>query len=222
MKKYKEIDKKLPREHGDIAFSVVNQVRKKGFNRYEFNHIREKIYLEAEKLFDEQVPPGDYYRKRLEQVATKMSMKALPKGKLEILGNILFIVFTIFSVSFPIIYGINFAQKTTSGIYSRGIYFYISLISLFYTTLYLTLGVVVATSLQNLERRKKWVLIGSILAVAVVVLIVLYALSENFPDFRFKINFIVLEVTSLLLAIGGFFLENQLSKKSFKNKHASK
>ena len=43
--RYKEIEKNLSEKHGEIAFQVTLGVRKLGLNKYEFQQIREKIYL---------------------------------------------------------------------------------------------------------------------------------------------------------------------------------
>lgn len=217
--RYKEIEKMLPKEHDEIVFNIVGFVRKKGLNRQEFVYIREKIYEEAEKLFENQVPSGNSFQKRLEQLSTKLCAKALRKSPLEFLANICFVIFAILSVVFPIVYGVSFSRDSQYGLYSNGIYFYLNLANLFMGYLYLCIGVLVSLLIQPIEKGKKLKIIGLVFLIFLVVGIIIYALAGSFPDFIFKINFIIFEIIFIALSIGSYFLENYLSKKAFNLKH---
>lgn len=217
--RYKEIEKDLPREHAEIAFNVVGFVRKKGLNRQEFIHIRERIYEEAETLFENQVPSGESFKKRLEQLSIKLCSKALNKSPLEFISNICFVSFAILSVIFPIVYGISFGRTLENGIYSKGIYFYMNLYNLFMGYLYLCIGVIFSLAIQPIEKVKKLKIVGIAFLICFALGILVYSIAGSFPDFMFKFNFIIFEILFLGLSIGCYFLEEYLSKKSYKAKH---
>lgn len=215
---YKKIDKTLPRIDSDIAFEVTNEVRKLGLNRYEFKHIREKIYLEAEKLYHENIPGGAEFKKKLEQVANKYTSKALRKTPIEITLNFIFVIFIIISFSFPFVYGLNFLNKPDNSIYSNGLNLYVTFNNLCLTFIYLSLGVLVATFIQNIEKKKKNTLAIIVVCVGAAISLILYALGQNFKN-HLAINFIALEIVSIILTLSSYFIEDKISKKRFTEKH---
>jgi len=218
-RRYKEIEKSLPQKHGEIVFSVVGGVRKQGFNKYEFKRIRERIYLEAEKLVKDHIPAEDGFRIKLEQEATRLSAKAIKRKPAEVVGNMLFIVFTICAVSFPVIYGLNFLNSSDQGMYSRGIYLFLSTYHLFLTYVYCAFGIVVATFLQRIEKEKKKRFVAIACTACLIVGLALYILYIRLPDTTFKINFVVGELLCCAIAVGGYFLEEIPSARAFKKKY---
>ena len=80
-------------------------------------------------------------------------------------------------------------------------------------------GMIVATLIQRIEKNKKKNLIIAICGAGLVLCILIYALSVNFPDFFLKINFLVFESLALILSTGGYFLEDIVSSTKFNEKH---
>ena len=216
---YKRIQKKITNEHEEKVFDIVGQIRKMGLNKYEFATIREKIYLEAEKLYDERCPANDNFYNKLLKLSNKLTQKALKKSILENIGNLLFTIFVIITIALPITYGINFSNSVGSSIYSKGLYLHMNLYNLFLMTLCCAVGIVIATLIQRIEKNKKKNLIIITCCAGLVLCILIYALSVNFPDFFLKINFLVFESLALALSVGGYFLEDVIATKKFKEKH---
>lgn len=216
---YKRIQKKITSEHEEKVFDVVGQIRKMGLNKYEFVTIRDKIYLEAERLYDERCPANDNFYNKLLKLSNKLTQKALKKSIFENIGNLLFTIFVIISVALPITYGINFKNPIGSSIYSKGLYLHLNLYNLFLMILCCAVGMIVATLIQRIEKNKKKNLIIAICGVGLVLCILIYALSVNFPDFFLKINFLVFESLALILSTGGYFLEDIVSSTKFNEKH---
>lgn len=217
-RKYKEIEKSLPKNHGEIVFSVVGGVRKQGFNKYEFRRIREKIYFEAEKLVKDHVPAEDGFRKKLEQEATRLTAKAIKRKPMEVAGNLLFIVFTICAISFPVVYGLNFLNSSQQGIYSRGLFLCLNTYHLFLTYVYCAFGIVIATFLQQIDKEKKKRFVGITLSVCLLLGVAIYILYVYFPETTLKINFVVGELLLVAAAAGGYFLEEIPAKRAFEKK----
>lgn len=220
MKKYKQIDKSLPKNYSDIAFSTVNSLRKNGCNRYEFRYIRDKVYLEAEKLYNEQ-ETVDSFKRKLEQCATKYSSKASVKTKLELVCNFVFVLFAILSIVFPILYGVGFAHNDSNGNYSHSIYYSINLYNLFLMFMYFSIGALVASFLQKIDKKKKTVLMVITIGIEAVICASLYALSDTYPEFFLSINFVLFELQFIALAVAGYFIEETLAKKAFEKKHTN-
>ena len=216
---YKRIQKKITSEHDEKVFDVIGQIRKIGLNKYEFVTIRDKIYLEAERLYDERCPANDDFYNKLLKLSNKLTQKALKKSILENIGNLLFTIFVIITIALPITYGINFSNPVGSSIYSKGLYLHLNLYNLFLMVLCCIAGIVIATIIQRIEKNKKKNLIIITCCVGLVLCVLIYALSVNFPDFFLKINFLVFESLALVLSIGGYFLEDAIASKNYKEKH---
>lgn len=218
--RYKEIEKNLSEKHGEIAFQVTLGVRKLGLNKYEFQQIREKIYLEAETLVENQMPSNNAFQKKLEQLSNRLTSKALKKTKFEVLFNIVFVVFAIMSICFPILYGMNFGSNLETGkFYSVGVYFYIRLDSIFSILLCFFAGVIIALLFQAMDKGKKIKVITIASITCLSILFIVQAISNSFPGKVLKLNFIIFELMFLLLGTSGYFLENYLAKKFYTQKH---
>ena len=218
-KQYKEISKKLPKEYEEIAFDISSENRKIGLNKYEFNMIRDRVYIEVENLYNERIPAGDALKKKVGHINDKLVQKAARKTKAELIGNYLFIIFTILAVLFPLVYGLSFNKPDTAGAFSKGIYIFVSFNNMFQTVLYCCIGILITALIQNVSTKQRKALIYSTIGIGLVLCVSLFALGTSFPDFRLKINFIVTEVLFLALMFGGFFLEEEVSRRLFYKKH---
>ena len=218
--RYKEIEKNLSEKHGEIAFQVTLGVRKLGLNKYEFQQIREKIYLEAETLVENQMPSNNAFQKKLEQLSNKLTSKALKKSKIEVALNIIFVVFAIMSVCFPILYGMNFGSNLETGkFYSIGLDFYVRLDSIFSILLCFFAGVIIALLFQAMDKSKKVKVVAIASICCLSTLFIIQAISSSFPGKILKFNFILFELIFLALGAAGYFIENYLAKKFFDKKH---
>ena len=222
MKKlYKEIQKRIPKDYEEIAFQVSSENRKLGLNKYEFNTIRDRIYEEVEKMCGERMPANERLTTRLKHLNDKLVVKAEKKTHLENFANYLFIIFVILSVLFPLLYGINFNKPETNSVYSKGLDLFISYNNMFLTVVYATVGVLITAIFQNITSSQRKMLIGVSLTIGIILGVTFYALGSINPDFRLRINFIAIEVVCLLMAIGGFFLEDFVAKKNYSKRHTS-
>lgn len=219
--RYREIEKNLPSEFEQIAFSITGNVRKQGFNKYEFKYIREKIYQEAEKLMLEKVSK-DVFIKKLNQVADKYLSKGLKKTPLENVTSILFVVFLIVSVCLPFIYGINFNKNPEDyPIFASGLDINVSLSSVFYLVLYFGLGLGVALLMQKMDTKKKVKVLVIVSLLIIALLTLISALTAKYPGLILSFNIIISELVMIALTFGCYYIEDIIAKKGFEDKYSN-
>ena len=217
--RYREIEKTLPEEFEQIAFSITGYVRKQGFNKYEFRYIRERIYQEAEKLMQEKVSK-EAFIKKLNLVADKYLSNGLKKTLLENIASILFIIFTIACFSLPIIYGVNLNKnKDDYHIFALGFDINISLSIVFSLVIYFALGLGIALLMQKIDLKKK---IRALIVFALFIfvsLIIIKTISNQHPNFIIRLNIFISEIVLIILIALCYYVEDIVAKKRFSNKY---
>jgi cytochrome c biogenesis factor len=213
---YKEIQKNLPKDYCNIAYECLGFVRQEGLNKYHFKEVREALFEEAKRLYDEHTPFGDPYRKKLSQFAAKQVGKCAKKTTFEQVGNILMIVALVLSVGLPFLYGVSFGSSSSSDSYSQGIYLYMKFNRLFFTSIYMSLGMLFSVLIQKIDKKKKTTLAIIVLLIAAVLITTSLVLYLNFPEYIMTINFPVAEGVCIVLTLGGYLLEDIVAQKAYK------
>lgn len=211
--KYKEIESRLSSDHGMIVFRIVGSIKRMGLNKYSFNHIRDKMYEEALKLYENHVPANETFEKKLLNCSDKLLLHAKERTLIEKISSISFVIFIILAVALPIVYLLNLSKSTEGSIYSIGLDLCMSINMLFQIFLYSCLGVMIALVMQKTEKKKKSIATLIVVIVAAVVGFILYFLSYQFPDFILKVNIILGELIFIAIAIATYFLEDVIAKK---------
>ena len=220
--KYREIMKNMPADYEQVVFSIAGLVRKQGFNKYEFKYIRDKLYEEAEKLIADRISK-DALAKKLEQSAVKYINKGLKKKVLEFTFNILFVITAIVAVCLPFIYGLNFDKDPELyPIFSTGLDINIALSNVSNLLLYFGIGLSVALLIQKMEKAKKITLFAILVGVFILLITFFQELARQYPEVILKVNFILLELIALSLAVVSYFVEDYVARKSFNKKYKIK
>lgn len=220
--KYREIMKNMPADYEQVVFSIAGLVRKQGFNKYEFKYIRDKLYEEAEKLIADRISK-DALAKKLEQSAVKYINKGLKKKVLEFTFNILFVITAIVAVCLPFIYGLNFNKDPELyPIFSTGLDINIALSNVSNLLLYFGIGLSVALLIQKMEKAKKITLFAILVGVFILLITFFQELARQYPEVILKVNFILLELIALSLAVVSYFVEDYVARKSFNKKYKIK
>lgn len=213
---YKEIQKRLPKDYCNIAYECLGFVRQEGLNKYHFKEVREALFIEAERLYDEHTPFGDPYRKKLSQFAAKQVGKCAKKTTFEHVGNIVMIVAIILTFGLPLLYGISFGYSSSSDSYSQGIYLYMKFNRLLMTSIYMSLGMLFSVLIQKIDKKKKTTLAIIVLLIAAVIITISLVLYLNFPDYVMALNFPVIEGVCVVLSMVGYLLEDIVAQKAYK------
>ena len=220
--KYREIMKNMPADYEQVVFSITGLVRKQGFNKYEFKYIRDKLYEEAEKLIADRISK-DALAKKLEQSAVKYINKGLKKKVLEFTFNILFVITAIVAVCLPFIYGLNFNKDPELyPIFSTGLDINIALSNVSNLLLYFGIGLSVALLIQKMEKAKKITLFAILVGVFILLITFFQELARQYPEVILKVNFILVELIALSLAVVSYFVEDYVARKSFNKKYKIK
>ena len=220
--KYREIMKNMPADYEQVVFSITGLVRKQGFNKYEFKYIRDKLYEEAEKLIADRISK-DALAKKLEQSAVKYINKGLKKKVLEFTFNILFVITAIVAVCLPFIYGLNFNKDPELyPIFPTGLDINIALSNVSNLLLYFGIGLSVALLIQKMEKAKKITLFAILVGVFILLITFFQELARQYPEVILKVNFILVELIALSLAVVSYFVEDYLARKSFNKKYKIK
>lgn len=220
--KYREIMKNMPADYEQVVFSITGLVRKQGFNKYEFKYIRDKLYEEAEKLIADRISK-DALAKKLEQSAVKYINKGLKKKVLEFTFNILFVITSIVAVCLPFIYGLNFNKDPELyPIFSTGLDINIALSNVSNLLLYFGIGLSVALLIQKMEKAKKITLFAILVGVFILLITFFQELARQYPEVILKVNFILVELIALSLAVVSYFVEDYVARKSFNKKYKIK
>ena len=220
--KYREIMKNMPADYEQVVFSIAGLVRKQGFNKYEFKYIRDKLYEEAEKLIADRISK-DALAKKLEQSAVKYINKGLKKKVLEFTFNILFVITAIVAVCLPFIYGLNFNKDPELyPIFSTGLDINIALSNVSNLLLYFGIGLSVALLIQKMEKAKKITLFAILVGVFILLITFFQELARQYPEVILKVNFILVELIALSLAVVSYFVEDYVARKSFNKKYKIK
>lgn len=220
--KYREIMKNMPADYEKVVFSITGLVRKQGFNKYEFKYIRDKLYEEAEKLIADRISK-DALAKKLEQSAVKYINKGLKKKVLEFTFNILFVITAIVAVCLPFIYGLNFNKDPELyPIFSTGLDINIALSNVSNLLLYFGIGLSVALLIQKMEKAKKITLFAILVGVFILLITFFQELARQYPEVILKVNFILVELIALSLAVVSYFVEDYVARKSFNKKYKIK
>jgi hypothetical protein len=216
--RYKQIDKSLPIKFSNIVFSIVGNIKKQGFNKYNFKDIREKIYLEAESLYEENVSEETFIKK-LNQTAEKCLTKAIKKRPLENASGVLFIIFAIITLALPIVYLMNFNSTFEKNPFvSEGLNISMQMGNLSNLVSYFCIGVLFAILIQKMDKRAKWIILGSLTIAFILLVSFLQAFASLDPERIISINFVLCELISLVLTIGFYYAEDYLAKKSYSSK----
>ena len=220
--KYREIMKNMPADYEQVVFSITGLVRKQGFNKYEFKYIRDKLYEEAEKLIADRISK-DALAKKLEQSAVKYINKGLKKKVLEFTFNILFVITAIVAVCLPFIYGLNFNKDPELyPIFPTGLDINIALSNVSNLLLYFGIGLSVALLIQKMEKAKKITLFAILVGVFILLITFFQELARQYPEVILKVNFILVELIALSLAVVSYFVEDYVARKSFNKKYKIK
>jgi uncharacterized membrane protein len=212
----------MPADYEQVVFSITGLVRKQGFNKYEFKYIRDKLYEEAEKLIADRISK-DALAKKLEQSAVKYINKGLKKKVLEFTFNILFVITAIVAVCLPFIYGLNFNKDPELyPIFSTGLDINIALSNVSNLLLYFGIGLSVALLIQKMEKAKKITLFAILVGVFILLITFFQELARQYPEVILKVNFILVELIALSLAVVSYFVEDYVARKSFNKKYKIK
>lgn len=208
--------KALNGKYYDFFFQVTRYLQSQNLSKYAFYKLRDIAIEDIYAAQAEGVGIDKIYKKGIENHYEKKCAKLPKMGIFEQISTIVMVFFVLFSILATFVYLYHLFVKVDS-FYSEGIYLYISVDNLRNMMSYGFLGAIVATFLQKVDKKRKWIQASSIAGIGIAVLIVLIGLT-NIIETNIKINMIIIIPFFLVLAMGGYFLNDLIAKKKYSGK----
>ncbi len=208
--------KALNGKYYDFFFQVTRYLQSQNLSKYAFYKLRDIAIEDIYAAQVEGVGIDKIYKKGIENHYEKKCAKLPKMGIFEQISTIVMVFFVLFSILATFVYLYHLFVKVDS-FYSEGIYLYISVDNLRNMMSYGFLGAIVATFLQKVDKKRKWIQASSIAGIGIAVLIVLIGLN-NIIETNIKINMIIIIPFFLVLAMGGYFLNDLIAKKKYSGK----
>lgn len=214
MDKFIKIKRKaLNGKYYDYLFQITKYLQSENLTKYAYYKLRDKAIEDLYQAQQDGIPVDKIYKKGYE-VHFKKKAEKLPKmGIIEQISNIWMVFFALFACLALFVYVYHLFVKVET-YYSEGLYLYISVDNLRNMVVYGFLGAVVATFLQKIDKRRKWIQGGVITGFGIVCLVSLMAIASSMSD-NLKLNMLIIIPLFIVLAIGGYFLNDFLAKKKY-------
>lgn len=211
-KQLKEKKKKLDKNHQDFMYEVLGFIRKQNLSKYAYYHFRDQVISDIYDGQENEETNDHIFKGGYETYWTRKLKNAPKKSVYEKIGAFLFAFFTLFFALASFIYIYRFPVPIPGIYYSQGIYLYVTASNLGTMFIYGFAGALLSIFIQKNDKKTKYILLAGTSAVGLITILVLFGIGSRYIV-PFGINMVVVFIVCLVIALGGYFLEDIVSKK---------
>ena len=207
--------KALNGRYYDYLFQVTRYLQTQNLSKYAFYKLRDEAIEDIYEAQTNNVPVENIYKKGIDYHFERKADKLPKMGIIEQVANLVMVFFAMFAVLALFVYVYRFIVKDELD-YSKGMHLYLSVAYFRNMIIYGFLGAIVSIFLQKINKKRKNIQAVVVGVVGVICFVLITALGQEVTT-SLKLNMLIVIPIFIALAVLGYFVNDILAKKKYKN-----
>ena len=207
--------KALNGKYYDYLFQVTRYLQTQNLSKYAFYKLRDDAVEDIYEAQTNNVPVENIYKNGIDHHFERKAEKLPKMGLIEQIANLVMVFFAMFAVLALFVYVYRFIVKDELD-YSKGIFLHLSIAYFRNMIIYGFLGAIVSIFLQKIDKKRKNIQAVIVGIVGVISFMIITALGQGGIT-SLKINIVIVIPIFIALAVLGYFINDFLAKKKYKN-----
>ena len=207
--------KALNGRYYDYLFQVTRYLQTQNLSKYAFYKLRDEAIEDIYEAQTNNVPVENIYKKGIDHHFERKADKLPKMGIIEQVANLVMVFFAMFAVLALFVYVYRFIVKDELD-YSKGMHLYLSVAYFRNMIIYGFLGAIVSIFLQKINKKRKNIQAVVVGVVGVICFVLITALGQEVTT-SLKLNMLIVIPVFIALAVLGYFVNDILAKKKYKN-----